>query len=506
MARRPLAAVAVLVAAGVLTACGSTVPLASTGAAGVAGPSGLGTGPAAGGELGATLGTAPTTSTSSGGGAAVGGAGSATVAPGSAAAPGTTAATGAAAPTTSGQAAPVGNVPGMTAKTVKIGVYTAQGFSSFADSAGFSVDTGDQAAQARAVIAHLNKNGGLAGRTIEPVFHDVNVGTVATDPSTEYQNACARWTQDTRVYAVVSIVGTVNDTLYECLSKAGVPIVTAGESRDASFFERYASTVYQPTDMNLRRILSNNVDALVAAGFYGAAPKIGVILGDGEDKAVDQGLVPALRRHGLTLADRFTIPAGNNASSAYSSAVFRFRSNGITHVMFGYLGSPLLFMINAENQKWYPKYGIHSRHSPAAVLQGNAPAEQQRNAMGIGWQPMNDVDGNHDPGTISARQELCLKLLRSSGQDTSVRATALLGLWGCDNLFFLQDALRRAPDVSIVGLRAGAEALTRYEAASTFRSGFSPARLHDGASAYRLLKYAFDCRCYQYASPLRPAS
>lgn len=391
----------------------------------------------------------------------------------------------------------------MTAKTVKIGVYTAQGFSQFADSAGFSVATGDQAAQARAVIKHLNDNGGLAGRQIEAVFHDYSV---TADANTEAQRACTRWTEDTRVYAVVSIIGTLNDTMYECLSKAGVPTITGGESKDASFFERYADWVYQPADMNLRRILSNNVDALVAAGFYGKAPKVGVILGAGEEKAVDQGLVPALRKHGMTVADRFTIPTTADSSSAYQSAVLRFRSNGITHVMFGYLGSPLLFMINAENQKWYPKYGIHSRHSPAAVLQGNAPAEQQRNAMGIGWQPMNDVDGNNDPGRISARQELCLKLLRESGQNTSVRATALLGLWSCDNFFFLKDALSRAPDVSLSGLRAGAEALARYEAASTFRSSFSPARLHDGASAFRLLKYEYECRCYQYVSPLRPAS
>ena len=60
-------------------------------------------------------------------------------------------------------------------------------------------------------------------------------------------------------------------------SKYGVPTISAGEAQDASFFERYANYFYEPTDMNLRRILSNNVDALAGAGFFGTSPKIGVI-------------------------------------------------------------------------------------------------------------------------------------------------------------------------------------------------------------------------------------
>jgi len=393
----------------------------------------------------------------------------------------------------------------VTATTIKIGVYTLQAFSSYASSLGFSAATGDQAAQARAIIGHLNKHGGLAGRTIQPVFHDYDL---ASDGTTNDQAACARWTEDTRVYAVVSGLGTINDTLYECLSRAGVPTITAGEAKDAAFHQRYASWVYQPTDMNLTRILSNNVDGLAAAGFFGTSAKIGVLQGDnpGETRAVNEGLKPALARNGLTLAETYAVPLDSSAGSAYSGAVLRFNQQGITHVLFTFLGSPLTFMINAEQQKYYPKYGLHSRNSPAALLQGNAPATQQRGAMGIGWQPMNDVDGRRDPGAVSARQGLCLKLLKESGQDTSVRLTALIGLWTCDNLFFLQDALLRAPSFSMAGLRRGAESLTSFQAASTFRSRFAPHRLHDGASAYRVFAFKDDCSCYQYVSSLRPAS
>jgi hypothetical protein len=259
--------------------------------------------------------------------------------------------------------------------------------------------------------------------------------------------------------------------------------------------------------MNLRRIFGNQVDALHGVGFFGKTPKIGVVIADNpyEHAAVDRGLKPALARNGLALADTFAVSNTNNTSE-YSSAVLKFRTEGITHVLFAFQGSPLQFMLAADNQGYYPRYGLHSRTSPAPVLQADASARQQHGAMGIGWQPMNDVDGAHDPGVLNPRQKPCLDLVRKAGQDPSVRATALIGLWLCDDIFFLRDALTKAGSFGIQALRAGAESLSSYEAASTFRSGFAPGQLHDGAKQYRLFAYKDDCKCYQYVSPLHTAS
>lgn len=491
-------AVAGVAAVLTLAGCGSTV---ATGASSRTGQQGLSTsgstvgGSAPGVAPGSVVGPAAGSAVSENMSRAAGGAAGA---PGSSAAPSTLEAAGGLA----------GNVPGVTAKTIKVGVYTVEAFSSVASSFGFNVATGDQAAEAKAVINYLNAHGGVAGRQIVPVFHDENVAEVANDPSSEYEAACAAWTQDTRVYAVVSPVGTVNNTLYDCLSKAGVPTISSGESEDASFFQKYANWFYQPTDMNLRRILSDNVDGLASVGFFGAHPKIGVILADtpNEHLAVANGLVPALRRHGLSLADSFAVPPDSGSAAAYSNAVLRFKAEGITHVIFTYLGSPLEFMISAKNQSYHPRYGLNSRNSPAALLEGNAPADQQAGAMGIGWQPMNDVDTSHDPGIFSDRERLCLQLIKNAGQNTSVRATALIGLWLCDNFFFLRDALLHAPNLTIAGLRAGAESLTRYDAASTFSSRFAPGRLHDGAAAYRIFAYKTNCSCYEYVTGVRPAA
>ena len=504
-------AIAFAAGSAVLAACGTTVPMSSQSAAaddaGTGGPgqsvSGSGTGGTTGSTSGSTTGSAPESGTGQGGAGGggqgmTGGATTGSVGGGGAGSSSTGSAT------TGSRAV---NVPGVTATTINVGVYTAAGYSNAAKAAGFNVALGDMAAEAREVMDYINAHGGVLGRKLVAVVHDANVALAAQNPSAEYQAACADWTQDHHVYAVVSPIGASSNTLYDCLSKANVPTINSGESTDASFFQRYPNYFYEPTDLNLRRVFSNQVDALKGAGFFGKAPKIGVLIADNpyEHAAVDNGLKPALARNGLTLADTFAVSNANNASE-YSSAVLKFRTEGITHVLFAFQGSPLQFMIAADNQGYYPRYGLHSRTSPAPVLQADASARQQHGAMGIGWQPMNDVDGAHDPGILNARQKLCLDLVKKSGQDPSVRATALIGLWLCDDIFFLHDALTRAGSFGIPAFRAGAESLTSYEAASTFRSGFAPGQLHDGAKQYRIFAYKDDCKCYEYVSPLRNAS
>lgn len=500
-----MTAATLAVSALLATACGTTVPLAqerasATGSAGSTGSASAGgaangiteQAPPAAGSTDAAFAPSSDGSTTAAGsvpGAAAAGTGRTSTGAGSAAAAG----------------GPARSVPGMTASTVKIGVYTVAGYSKAASAAGFNAALGDQAAMTKEIVGYINANGGFAGRQGLPVIHDANLAAPSADA--EYQAACAAWTQDDRVYAVVSPIGTGSNTLYDCLSKAGVPTVGAGESQDASFFQRFPDWFYQPTDMNLRRILSNNVDALAGVGFFGSKPKIGVIMADTptERAAVDRGLKPALARHGLKLAKSFAVVQDSSAQSAYSGAVLQFKAAGITHVLFSYLGSAVLFMTNAENQQYRPRYGLHSRNSPAALLEGNAPARQQEGAMGIGWQPMNDVNQANDPGILGPRQQLCLKLIRKAGQDTTVRATALIGLWLCDGLFFLRDALQKAPSFSAAGLRTGVESLRDFDAASTFRSGFAPGRLHDGASLYRMFAFNSECRCYRYISPGKTA-
>jgi hypothetical protein len=151
-----------------VAACGTTVPVTSR-AAGPQSADGLGGGSAAGttggsssGTTGSTVPTGATGSTGSTGGlvapGATGGAGTGTGSTGTGLAPGTAGGTG-------GQQA-AGAVPekgrGWDRTTIKIGVMTQQDVQSVAEGFGLnSVDSGDQVADVKAVIADLNSKGGL---------------------------------------------------------------------------------------------------------------------------------------------------------------------------------------------------------------------------------------------------------------------------------------------------------------------------------------------------------
>jgi len=282
----------------------------------------------------------------------------------------------------------------------------------------------------------------------------------------------------------------------------------AGEVFDRKFFQDHASSYYQPSDINQTRSFKTVVDSLVPVGFFGRSPKIGVVARDvpADRRAVEEGLKPALRSHRLSLSEAaFISQESSQNSSQYSSAVLKFKATGVTHVVFANLASPLVFGVAAESQAYRPRYALNSRTAPAALLQGNMPDEQLRGAMGPGWIPYEDVDGTHDPGHPTPRAALCQKLMEEAGQDTSVRATALIGAWYCDTFFFVHDVLARARSFTPAGVQAAAQSLgTSYEPTSTFKATFGPGRLNDGASMYRLFAFKDQCRCFQYVSGLRP--
>jgi hypothetical protein len=408
---------------------------------------------------------------------------------------------------------------GVTAKTINIGIVTADGFDKTATDLGFSVAVGNTHNEALAIVNYLNAHGGIAGRRIVPIFYDLNVGRATTNHPAEEQAACTALTQDHHIYALATAVGW-NDTLfYACLRNAGVITSSAGEAFDQTFFRANSDYFYMPAEMNMTRVMSTNIDALSAAGFFkawnplignpGPTPvKVGVIRQDTTTdlRVLTQAIKPALARHGLKVADSVALStSATQVAAQYAGAVLRFKAEGITHVLFTF-ANPLLFSETAQTQGYYPRYGLQSRDSPASVLEGNAPTKQLHGSMGLGWQQYNDVDAAHDPGPPSNRAKLCSSILRKAGQSSTARATALVGLWYCDTLFFLHDALAAAPNLTVTGFRQGAESLKTFESATTFRSGFAPGRLHDGARAYRMFAYNDGCRCFTYTSGLRSAS
>src|SRR4051794_27694414 len=216
--------------------------------------------------------------------------------------------------------------PAKTGTTIKVGALTASGAAKYQSSLGFKGASGDQIAMTKSMVNYLNAHGGLAGRKIQLVLYDIDVGSFATDEAATMQAACAFFTQDNHVTAVASIAALLPDSFYACMAKAHVPVVLADEGVSSDFLQRYAGSMYMPSGPSYTRLLNDSVDALWNAGWLTAKSTVGLVGYDTNDvhSIVDKGLVPALQRHGLKLAAGMYTATTTSAASEYNAGVLSF--------------------------------------------------------------------------------------------------------------------------------------------------------------------------------------
>src|SRR5690349_22550034 len=81
-----------------------------------------------------------------------------------------------------------------------------------------------------------------------------------------------------------------------------------------------------------------------------------------------------------------------------SSAVLKFRSDGVTHVLIWDDNgvATLFFMQQADNQGYRPRYGINSGNNMQVVAQVVSKS-QLTGATGIGWTPAFDIANADSP-------------------------------------------------------------------------------------------------------------
>ena len=502
------AAATLLALVWVAAACGTTVPNANTAVGGPAGAPGFvdtASGFTSGSELAGTdaVGEVPPDE-----GATAGTAGSSS--PGQVQASGPTIL---AAPTDgqpgSGSSSSSGASKGLgvTASTITIGALTANGAGQYQKKLGFNGATGDQIAMTQSVVKWLNKRGGIGGRKVKVIFYDMKPEAAVADPSSAYQAACTHFTQDNKVFAVASIVSHLPPTFYECLRNQGVVVVAANPPVSSRFFRQYAGTVYAPANPSYTRILADSVDALWADGWLTASSKVGVVGFDTPDAhaSVTDGLIPALKRHGLTLTDGLYPTQDSSAgAAAYSGGVLRFKTQGIDRVFFAPGGQPIYFALAAEQQNYHPRYEISTLEYPGPIA-ANLPASSLKGSAGLGWSPDLDLDNRSAAKVSTPAKAECIAAVRDANEDLATGTTLAIATWICDDWFFLRDVLARTSVIDRTHFRAAAEGLGRsFRAASTFETYFAPNRTSDGAAAYRLNKFNDACGCYQYASAIRP--
>ena len=364
------------------------------------------------------------------------------------------------------------------------------------------VSGGDPRGYAEALTAHVNANGGIAGRKIVPEYFEVDLTGLVANPDASDQRSCERFTEDTRVFTVLSPIPS-GQPLPGCLASRGVPLILQSpEEFDQQDLKDNAGFFYLPGLPNMSRQQGVIVNALAAQNFYDGA-RLGIIWFDKPAfrRTVEQWLKPALAAKGVKVVDEISM-SSYTSSEQYSSAVLRMKANNVTHVQIVDVSGlmAIQFMQHAESQAFRPRYGLSSANSLGAVAASASP-NQLRRSIGVGWMPSLDVPAARDPGPTPAGKQ-CLDILRAAGKQMSDRVAESLAIWSCETIFFFKAAMERAPEHTPAGLRAAVNGLgTSYVPASTFATRFGPDR-YDGPSGARHLAYDDACSCFTYTAPL----
>jgi hypothetical protein len=297
-----------------------------------------------------------------------------------------------------------------------------------------------------------------------------------------------------------------------CLAGRGVPAVHNGMPIDEKTLSKYRNfwyAGYGGAALTLDRLAEKQVRAFAAQGLFGANAVVGIEHFDDPaySRVVEEVFKPELAKAGVKRVVTQAAPRGGLEATSY---VTYFRREGVTHVLFLGEGGlyPLFFMRAAEDQQYFPKYGLHTDMALGQLLQPGAPAAQQANAKVIGWTPAVDVDNAHDPGPVSARNALCLDIQKRAGQDMSNRGALVTAIGYCDGLFLLQDSLAKVTQISVAGLAAGIGNLnTSFVSSGVFGTRFTPTK-PDGVDLYRDMKFDVSvapganvpCNCYRYTT------
>jgi hypothetical protein len=357
------------------------------------------------------------------------------------------------------------------------------------------------------LLADLNARGGILGRRVEPIFHVFNL---AGSRAAGEQSACADFTEDHKVNFAFS--GGTTDTFARCMLRAGVGVIDTQwanlNEADYSGLGGFA----QPAAIALDRRSRIEADRLVATHFFDApAPaKVGILYYDESHfTRAAEVLEASLARHGVTVASKQSVHLPDTAdevsqiASGAQSAVLRFRSAGVTHVLTvevdwfvtGFFG------LLAANQGYYPRYGLTSDQQ-LGNLREQVSARTLEGAQFVGWYPVMDVS---EPKEWSAESRACMDFLRGKGEPMETPQQRKGAVWSCEAVRYLEAAVKAGGEpISRDRFAAGAVALgSSYKPTSTYLTLMTPKR-GAGVAAVRDGAYDTTCSCFRYTSAPQP--
>lgn len=363
----------------------------------------------------------------------------------------------------------------------------------------------------KALLRHYAERGGIAGRPVRAITTVIEPTT--SNYETALAAACARFTQDNDVAVVLSNIGYYSGSFNGCLHQARTPQFEGGWglTDDADFrrFPGYITPNMPSYDARFAALVASGVQS----GQLPRGAKVGVVVEQCPQiqRAYDAAWKPRARQAGLSL-DEFRVECVTGADDAgqlaqdMQAAQLRFRSNGVTTVMFATYPTEvnvLFFSQAAESQRWRPAYYLDSKARVGhEKTTGNYPPGQMENMQGVGWTNALDLSS---PTFTAPAQKRCLDIMTKHGIVIQTGLDAELAYSACDPFFLLEVALTATRGAAgYEQLLQGVDAL-----GSKFRAGgndgvtsFGPGQ-HYGTTEYATFDVDEKCDCVRYTSPFK---
>jgi len=424
---------------------------------------------------------------------------------------------------TGGSAAPQTGI-GITPTKIYVGVTYSSGADEANKALGNNITSGDQQADGQAVIDDINAHGGVAGRKLVPVWYDYQ--TTDARPYTNIDGeACAKFTQDNKVFAVAG--DGLTDNFAACVTHAGALMVSTATTiigPDQAYFEKYPYT-FSVGYLTQDRMMAEEVRSLLRQDYFSgwntatgnpanAVPaKVGILSFDTPhwSDPLHHVMLPALARAGhpvdSTNVQEVAYPQGTNGIGStiaqIQSAVLKFRQNGITHVIIldGNGSMTLYALNNMRGQHYYPRLGVNSATGVEVLAtQYHSDAQSFNGAVGLGWGPQLDLPQGQGDKYSTPHTKACIKMVeKRTGQQFPDTNSASIALGYCDELYLIADAINGAG--AVVDRDAAAVAIEAlrgtFPASGTYGVFFSPTR-HDGIEYGYDLKFDLGCTCTKY--------
>jgi hypothetical protein len=255
------------------------------------------------------------------------------------------------------------------------------------------------------------------------------------------------------------------------------------------------------------------VNGLAKAHYF--TGKLGLVTWDDPTYklAMTDGYFPALAQNHVQVAQTAyimvpqQIGALGDMTAAVSSAIAKFKSLGIDHVIIQdgpagvWAGTGLTFewMNQANSQRYYPRYGQNTDNSPGWDV---LPADQMDHALAI---DQSDYDKKFDEGWhVNRFREQCFKIQAEAGYpvaSSNANDEFIAGI-SCDLTFFLQQVMNGGLSqiTNDAFVNAAQRLGTSMPSAIVYGTKLSPGR-RDGGSLVRTEEYLQSCRCLKYKGP-----